>query len=94
MRNVSNKHCRGNQTTHFCSLTSFPKNRAVYGVMWKNIVERGWPQMTIRRLHIPCWMPKTTNTLLEYVILVASHMQQWFHEGASVLYYTYFDCFS
>jgi len=47
----------------------------MFEVMWKITVEQGRPQMTIRRLRIECWKPKTTNTLLEYVILVASHMQ-------------------
>ena len=31
--------------------------------MWKNIVGRGRPQMTIWRMRIACWIPKTTNTL-------------------------------
>jgi len=29
------------------SVTFFPENRAVYEIMWKNIVERGRPQITI-----------------------------------------------
>ena len=72
----------------------FSENHAVFEVMWKNIVERGRPQMSIRRLHIVCWIPKTINTLLEYVILVASHLQQWLHERAAVLRYTCFFCSS
>jgi len=40
--------------------------------MWKNIVERGRPQMTIRRMRIACWITKAinTNTHSEYVILI------------------------
>jgi hypothetical protein len=30
--------------------------------MWKNIVERGRPQMTIWRMRIACWMPRAANT--------------------------------
>jgi len=30
--------------------------------MWKNIVERDRPQMTIWRMRIACWIPKVTNT--------------------------------
>jgi len=30
--------------------------------MWKNIVERGRPQMTIRPMRTACWIPKATNT--------------------------------
>ena len=35
--------------------------------MWKNIVERGRPQMTIWRMRIECWITKATNTHWEYV---------------------------
>ena len=45
MKNVADKNCSENQNTHFCSITFFKKNRAVYEVMWKNIVELGRPQM-------------------------------------------------
>jgi hypothetical protein len=31
--------------------------RAVYEIMWKNIVERDSP-----RVRIECWLPKATNT--------------------------------
>ena len=36
--------------------------------MWKNIVERGRPQVTIWR--IACWIPKATNTHTDCVILL------------------------
>ena len=45
-------------------------NLAVYGTMWKNIVELGKPQMTIWRMRIAYWLSKATNTRLEYVILI------------------------
>jgi len=32
------------------------ENRAVYEIMWKNIVERGRPQMTIWCMNIVCWV--------------------------------------
>jgi len=38
-----------------------PESRAVHEITWKN-VERGRPQMTVRRMRIACWMPKATNT--------------------------------
>jgi len=31
--------------THFVLKELFPKNRAVYVIMWKNMVQRGTPQM-------------------------------------------------
>jgi hypothetical protein len=46
MRNVSDKSCRENQNI-LCPISSFFENPAVYEIMWKNIVERGRPQMTI-----------------------------------------------
>jgi len=54
-----------------CSITSFlVENRAVYEIMWKNIVEPDRSQMTIWRTHIASWITKTTNTHSEYVILL------------------------
>ena len=42
-----------------CSITYvFFENRAVYEIMWKNIIERCWPQMIIGRLRIACWTPR------------------------------------
>jgi len=61
MRNVSFKICREN-TTH-CVLYFFFlfENPAVYEIMWKYVVERVMPQMTIRRMRIACWIPKATK---------------------------------
>jgi hypothetical protein len=36
-------------------------NRAVYEIMWKNIVERGMPQ-TVFGMRTACWIPNATNT--------------------------------
>ena len=30
--------------------------------MWKNTVQRGWPQMTIWRMRTACWVPRSTHT--------------------------------
>jgi hypothetical protein len=38
---------RENQNTHFLFSTVFSESRAVYETMWRNMVEPGWPQMTI-----------------------------------------------
>jgi hypothetical protein len=46
----------------------FSESRAVYEIMYKNIVQRGRPQMKICRMRIACWVPKATNTHSEYVI--------------------------
>jgi hypothetical protein len=72
--------------THIlCPVSFIPsENRAVYE-MWKHGVERGWPQMTIWRMRIACWIPKATHPHSEYVILIAFPQQRWLQERASTL---------
>jgi hypothetical protein len=60
--------------------------------MWKNIVERGRPQMAIWRMRIACWIHKTKNTHSVYVILTDFPLQQWMHERPSMLRYAYIVC--
>jgi hypothetical protein len=68
--------------THFlCSVTS-SENRAVYEIMWENVVESDNAQMTICRTCIACWIPKATDTHSEYVISIAFLLQQWLQERA------------
>jgi len=75
--------------THFVfSNFFFFENRTVYEIMWKNIVERGRPQMTMWRMCNACWIPKSTKTHSEYVLLIAFPLQ-WLHERASLLRYTH-----
>jgi hypothetical protein len=53
------------------SVTFFPpENHAVYEIMWKNMVERGRPQMTIWHMRIGCWIPKAANIHSQSVILI------------------------
>jgi len=47
MRNVSEKRCRENQNTHFMFNNFFSENRAIYEIMWKNILELDRSHMTI-----------------------------------------------
>ena len=54
-----------------CSVTFSTENRAVYEIMWENIVEQGRPQATIWRMRIACCIPMATGTHSEYVILTA-----------------------
>ena len=91
--------------THIlCSLTFFFfENPTLYEIMWKNIVERGRPQITIRRMRIVCChrvttqlqliniiiLPHATNTHTGCVIHVSFPLQQWLHERISMLLYTY-----
>jgi len=53
MRNVSDKSYTENQNT-FCAQLLFVLNHAVYGLMWKNILESDRAQMTVWRMRIAC----------------------------------------
>jgi len=44
-------------------------------------------------IRITCWIPNTKSTHLQYVILITFPLQQWLHEGKSLLRYTYFAYF-
>jgi hypothetical protein len=83
MRNVSDYICRENQNAHFMFNNLFSENRAVYEIMYRNIVESGHR----------CWITKATDTHSEYVIPIAFPRQKWLRERASVLrLYTYIAC--
>jgi len=49
-------------------------------------------QNTIRHLRNSCWLPKATNTHLEYIIIIAFSRQQWVSERALLLHYTFIAC--
>jgi hypothetical protein len=70
MRNVSDKSFIGNQNTHFMFNNFLFEYRAVYEIKWKNIVEQGWPQITIWRMRITCWTRKATEIHSEYVKVI------------------------
>ena len=54
---------RANQNTHFMfNNFFFFENRAVYEIMWKNIVVRSRPQTTVWHIRVACWKTKATNT--------------------------------
>jgi len=89
MRKVSDKR-RENQNTHFVFNSKIML--FIYEIMWKNIVQWGRPQMTLRRMHIACWIPKATDTHSEYVIFIAFPLQQWLQGHASMLHYMYIVC--
>jgi len=92
VRNVSDKVVENINTHILCSIT-FPENRAVCEITWKNIAEPDRPQMTtIGRIRIACWIAKATNAHSEYVILFAFPFQQWLRERALILRYTCITC--
>ena len=69
---MSDKRYRKNQNAHIL-INNFFFNRAVYEIMWKNIVERSRPEMPIWGMRIVCWITKAKHTHSEYVILIVSH---------------------
>jgi hypothetical protein len=96
MRNVSYKSCREYQTNIIVFNNFFKKNRAVNGIMWKNIVE---PDRHVTdgnvtgRMCLLCCIVKATDTYLEYVKLTAFPRQMLLCEGASsTLRFTYMAC--
>ena len=67
MKNVSHKSCRENRNTHFVfNKFFFSKIAPFCEIMWKNIVERDGPQMTIWHMRSACWIPKAKNALRIY----------------------------
>jgi hypothetical protein len=57
----------------------------------KIMVEPDRPQVTTR-MRTACCIPKATNKHSEYVILIVFPLQQWLHERASMLRFTYIAC--
>ena len=54
----------------WCSVMFF-ESPAECKIMWNNMEEPSKTQMTIQRLSIVCWIPKATDTRLEYVMRTA-----------------------
>jgi hypothetical protein len=63
----------------------FLEYRAVYEIMWKNIVQPKRPQTAIGRMRTACWTPKAINTYSEYVMQIYFPLQQWLYERGSML---------
>jgi hypothetical protein len=91
-KNVSDKSCRENHNTFMLSFSL--ENPAVYEIVWENTVESNRPQITVWRMRIVCWIPKSTNTYSEYVFLITFPLQRWLHERASLLYVCFLSCFN
>jgi hypothetical protein len=60
----------------------FSDNLADYEIIWKKNCRGG--QATDDNT-AACWIHKATNTLSEYVILIAFLLQEWSKERASML---------
>jgi len=66
------------KTNIFYSIT-FIRKSCLYEIMWKNMVERDRPQVTIWRMRVTCWIPKAKDRHSEYVIIIAFPLQRWLH---------------
>jgi hypothetical protein len=84
MKNVSDKRCRENRNNTFYVQKLVFENRAVYEMMWENVVKRGRQQVTIRCMRIACWLPTATNTHPDYVIHISFPQQQRLNERATM----------
>ena len=49
---------RKSKHTFYTQLHCFSENRAIYKIMWKNIVQPDRPQITTCRMRIACWITK------------------------------------
>ena len=92
MRNVSAKVLKKIKTHFMFSKFFFFENRVLYEITWKNTVQPDRPQMPIWRMRNAWWISKAINTHSTYAILTAFPLQQWLHECASKLRYTYTSC--
>ena len=89
LHNLLTVHGHRNLKHFLYSITFFFLKSCLYEMMWK---KQSRLQMTAWCTHIASWIPKATNTLSEYVILIAVTLKQWLHERASVLRYTHLAC--
>jgi len=64
----------------------FFESRAIYEIMWENMVEPDRPQMTIWHVRFVCWISRATDAHSEYVTVIAFPRQQRLRQRASVLH--------
>jgi len=70
MENLQNDSSLENKKKPFYVQYFISKIIAIYEIIWKNMVQPNRTQMNIWGMHIARWIPKTTNTHSEYVILL------------------------
>ena len=83
MRNLSDRSCRENQSTHIWgSIIFFPPK--IVPFIWDNVGKYGTAGNTtvIRHMRVACWVAKAANTHSHYIILIAVERQQWLRERA------------
>ena len=90
MRYISEKLERKSKLA-FYEQKLLSENRAVYEIIWKNIVQPDRPFVTVWRIRI-VWIPNATYTHSEDVIINYFLLQQRLEERASLLRYMYIAC--
>jgi len=81
--------------THILCFVNPPptENRAVYQIMWGNVVERIAGLVLYNgHLRIACWISKATKPHSEYLLLIAFVRQEWLRERVSTLLYKHIGC--
>jgi len=86
IRNVSDGSCKNNQNTYFI----FNKFFWISCRLWGNVEKHGTARQVTDeditlRMHIACWITKTTNTHSEYVIFIALPLQRWSRERSWII---------
>jgi len=93
MRNVSDKICREKTKHNFMFKNCFRKScRLWYNVGKYCTARQATDDNIIWRMRIACWIAKTTDPHSEYVMFIVFPLQQWLHERAPLLRYTYIAC--
>jgi hypothetical protein len=92
MRNISDKVVENIKTHILCSVTLFQKCH-----LWDNVEKCCTARQTtddniIWSMSCACWITKATKTYSDYVIRNDFPWEQWLHEHASMLHYTYLTC--
>ena len=67
----------------------FYRKSCLCEVMWKMVVERGRPRMTIWRMHIGYWIPYTLRLCNSYRFSTATMVAR---ARLNVMYYVYIAC--
>ena len=77
----------GNKTHILCSKTFFFENRALYPIMWKNMLKPERQKMIIRRMRFVYWLIEAIGTHSEYVTCIALFHSNNGKSNASQFYF-------
>jgi hypothetical protein len=91
MRNVLDRNCRKYQNIYFMFCNKKKEKRAIYKVMWQNLVRPNRPQTTVKystcALHFGQVRLQTHSQNMKYLLLF--HGNNGYANANSILRYTY-----